>query len=369
MRYFFSTGEASGEFAATVLAQAILRHDPQARFEGIGGRRMRAEGFTLWYDHRGWASMGPIAAVPRIPKLWFAMRATARRLRDDPPDLAILVDFGAFNIRLAKRLRAIGYTRPILDLFPPGTWLDSEPTARAVAAVVTPMTAFAHQRDFYRSLGLPIAYFGHPLAPSYRPRLPRDPAPPDGGTVALLPGSRGGEIAKHVPRLVDAAVRLRDRRPRLRVVAGAANGEAEASIRRAAARRALPITIAAGLHEAVADADAAWVASGTAVLECALLGVPAVALYVISRLLVRHARRVYGGRFVTLPNLVLDRAVVPELLQEEATPEALAEAMDRVLRDPSPQMQAQRDLRAALGGADAADRCAAYAVELARSGA
>ncbi len=168
MRYFLSSGEASGELAATLLAQAIREFDPQAQFEGIGSARMRDTGISLWKDHAGWASIGPLAAVPRIPKLLLIMLRAAHHIARTKPDLVVLIDFGAFNVRLAKRLRAIGYQGPILDVFPPATWLDREKTARDLAAVAIPLTAFEHQRDFYRSLGLRIAYFGHPLAGQYR---------------------------------------------------------------------------------------------------------------------------------------------------------------------------------------------------------
>jgi lipid-A-disaccharide synthase len=299
------------------------------------------------------------------------MLDAARHIVQSKPDLVILVDFGAFNIRLAKRLRAIGYRAPILDVFPPATWLDREKTARDVARVVTPLTAFAHQRDFYRSLGLPIAYFGHPLAGQYPLRPPREAPPSSGGTVALLPGSRGGELRYHIPRLFGAFKALRERRPQLRGVAGAADARAEEQLRAAAQREGIAsaVQIVRGTRDAIAQADAAWVASGTAVLECALSGVPAVALYVIAPILVKHARRVYTGRFMTLPNLVLDRAVVPEFQQDDATPENLARAMDAVLSDPLAQYREFEHLHDVLGPPDALEQCAQYAVRLASGAA
>lgn len=367
MRYFFSSGEASGELAATALAQAIARIDPQAEFEGIGAARMRDAGFKLWRDHTGWASMGPLAAIPRIPKLLLTMLVTAGHIMRSKPDLVVLVDFGAFNLRLAKRLRAIGYKGPVLDVFPPATWLDRERTAREVAAVAMPLTAFEHQRDFYRSLDLPIAYFGHPLAPRYAMRAPRAAPAPDGGTVAILPGSRGTELRYHVPALFSAYKVLKARRPKLRAIVGTADDAAERTLREAAAREGITdVEFVRGTHDAIEDADAAWVASGTAVLECALSGVPAAALYIISPALVKHARRVYSGKYITLPNLVTGREIVPELLQDRATPEALAQTMDEVLREPQRQYAEFEQLRAALGPPDALDKCAGFAVELAR---
>jgi lipid-A-disaccharide synthase len=368
VRYFLSSGEASGELAATLLAQAIAQRDPHAVFEGIGSSRMRDCGIRLWRDNTGWASMGPLAAVPRIPKLLATMLQTASHIAREPFDLVILVDFGAFNVRLAKRLRSLGYAKPILDVFPPGTWLDREKTAREIAAVATPLTAFEHQRDFYESLGLKIAYFGHPLADRYELRPPQPAPAADAGAIALLPGSRSGELRYHLPRLLAAYALLRKARPGLRCVIGASDESVRQRIHRMVAREAIPgATIVLGTRAAIAGADAAFVASGTAVLECALSGVPLVALYVIAPILVKHARRVYpAGKFVTLPNLVLQREAVPELLQEDATPQRLAAQMELVLRDPSRQCDAFATLRRALGPPGALDRAAAYAVELAR---
>lgn len=354
-----------------LLAQAIRRVDPDAHFEGIGSGRMRAEGFALWRDHTGWASMGPLAALPRIPKLLVTMWATARYIARSKPDLVVLVDFGAFNLRLAQELRTkLAYAGPMLDLFPPATWLDKERVARRVSGWMVPVTAFAHQYNFYKSHELPILYFGHPLAAQYVSRPARNAPPLDGGTIALLPGSRAGELKYHVPALLGAYRRLKQQRPQLRAVIGAANDAAEASLRATLKRERLTdIRIVRGVAAAIEDVDAAFVASGTAVLETALLGVPAVALYIITPLLVRHARRVYpAGKFVALPNLVLEREVIPELLQDDATPERLAAAMEPILRDPSAQFNQFAELRERLGPASALDDCATFAVALAKAG-
>jgi lipid-A-disaccharide synthase len=352
-----------------LLASAIAALDPQAQFEGIGSGRMRGAGFELWRDHTGWASMGPLAAIPRIPKLLTTMWATAAHIIDVKPDLVVLVDFGAFNLRLAKTLRKRGYAGPILDLFPPATWLDNEKKAREVGAVAIALTAFEHQSRFYQQLGVPIVYFGHPLAGEYHARTGR-PAPPiDGGTVALLPGSRGGELKHHLPVLLDAYRLLKGRRPHLAAVFGAADDRAGAAIARALDAKGIRgIEIVRGVATAIEGADAAWVASGTAVLETVLSGVPAVALYVITPLLAKHGRKMIKHGFITLPNLVLGRELIPELLQEAATPERLAHEMDRVLRDPSQQVAQFDELRAKLGPPDALQRCAAFAVALARGG-
>lgn len=321
----------------------------------------------MWRDHSGWASMGPLAALPRIPKLLATMWQTAFHINEAKPDLVVLVDFGVFNLRLAQTLRRLHYTGPILDVFPPGTWLDNEGKARVVSSVAVPMTAFEHQYEFYRSLGLPIVYFGHPLASQYAMRAAR-PAPPlTGGIVALLPGSRRGELRRHLPALARAYKTLALRRPNLQGVFGAADARGRRQIETAIEAFGLAnVGVVDGVADALAHADAAWVASGTAVLECALTGVPAVALYIITPILVKHGRTLIKHRFITLPNLVLGREVVPELLQEDATPQRLAAAMELALEDPSRQYAAFEELRAALGPPDALERCANFAVELAK---
>ncbi len=371
MRYFFSTGEASGEFAAVLLARALRARDPRAELEGIGASRMREEGIELWRDHTGWASMGIVAAIPRIPKLLVQMWLTALHIARTKPDLVILVDFGAFNVRLAKALReSLDYERPILYLFPPSAWLDSERTARAVSRWTTPVTAFAHQESFYRSLGLPIEYFGHPLLGEFRERVARPAPPRDGGCVALLPGSRGTELARHIPILLRALATLREHRPRVRATIAVADPRLDRLVAAAVrGENVRGLRIEHGLRDALADADAAWVASGTAVLETLLLGVPAIALYVVSPFVVwygrRMQRRIYGGRFITLPNLVMQEEIVEEYLQEKATPETLAAAMDRLLEDPQRMQERLARLRTALGSENALEQCADVAFALA----
>ncbi len=370
MHYFFSTGEPSGELVAIALAREIRALDPEATFEGIGSSRMAAAGFTIWRDNEGWATIGPLAALPRVPKLANALWQTAAHIAKSEPDVLVLIDFGGFNVRLAKELRKkFRYERPILDCFPPGAWLDSEKTARAISSLAVPLTAFRRQYEFYKRLQLPIAYFGHPLAANYTMR-PARPAPPlEGGRIALLPGSRKGEIARLLPRLIDAFRLLRARRPDLRGVAGAADDASERKIRAALRNAGLDdIAVVRGVAEATAAADAAWIASGTAVLEATLSGVPVVALYALAPILIPYVKRIMRSRFITLPNLVLDEEIVPELLQHNATPERLADAMDATLRDPGVQYAAIERLHRELGPGDALQAWGKFVVSLAVAG-
>jgi len=182
LRVFVSTGEASGELLACDLIGAMRACGVAIDADGIGGERLESAGVRLSERTAGWASMGPLDAIGKIPKLLAAGTRTALSLRSHPRDLIVLIDFGAFNLRLARMIRAFGSATPILYYFPPGAWFDDPKRAKAVAQHCEPLTAFEHQRDFYQSLGLPIGYCGHPLVSTIAPRAPRPPAPPDGGT-------------------------------------------------------------------------------------------------------------------------------------------------------------------------------------------
>jgi len=356
MRVFFSTGEASGELVAAELLGA-LRARVAVDAEGIGSERLERAGVTIVRSTRGWASMGLFDALGKIPRLLAACVRVALRLRAHPPDLVVLVDFGAFNLRLAWLLRRLGLRAPIVYYAPPAAWLDDAKRARTVAALCDPLTLFRHQAEFYRSLGLPIGYVGHPLVSTIAARAPRAAAPGDGGIVALLPGSRAGEIERHTPRLLDALARVREVRPNVRAIIVAADDDAQRHVEHLLSFRSpLPVEIARDTRAVLGDADVAIAASGTAVLEAALVQTPAVALYVLSEAQIKLARRIYRGRYITLPNLVLDEPVVPEFIQEAATPAALAAALLALLADPAVQHDGYVRLRAALGPADALQR-------------
>lgn len=366
MRVFVSTGEASGELLAADLIAAMRARGAPIDVEGIGDARMERAGVVLWHRTRGWASLGPIEALGKIPRLLAIMWSTAIRLARKPPDLVVLVDFGAFNLRLAQTLRRLGARMPILYYFPPAAWLDNTKRARAVAQACDALTAFAHQRDFYRSLGLPIGWVGHPLASTIAPRAARTAPPPDGGTIALLPGSRRSEIDRHTPRLLDALALVRLTRPNIAATLVAVDEDAHKMFEHwLALRSPQPITILRDARAALAAADVAAIASGTAVLEAALIETPALAFYVLSEAQAKIARRVYTGTYITLPNLVMNEPIVPELLQEAATPDALAATLLRLLEAPQAQLAGYARMRAALGAPDALDRVAGFALDLA----
>ena len=365
MRVFFSTGEASGELLAADLLGAMRARRPVEAW-AVGDARLEREGATIVERTRGWASLGPLAALARIAPLLAACWRVIARLHRHPPDVVVLVDFGAFNVRLARWLRATGYRAPIVYYAPPSAWLDNAARARQVAAACDALTIFRHQAEFYRGLGLPIGYVGHPLVSTVAAREPRPAPPRDGGTIALLPGSRAGEIARHAPRLLDAFCRVRELRPNVRGTLVAADDDAQRALEALVVFRSpAALEIVRDARAALRGADAAAIASGTAVLEAALVQTPAVAFYVLSEAQAKIARRVYHGSYVTLPNLVLDEPLVPELLQEAATADAIAAALLEKLDDPAAQLDGYARVRAALGPPDSLQRNADWVLAVA----
>jgi len=371
---FFIAGEASGDLQASLLARAARDMRPGVRMAAVGGDRLRTAGVPIVYDSSELASIGPISVLPRIPLLYGILRWLDVVMRRRPSRLLVPVDAGAFNVRLIKRLRAAGYRGPIVYYFPPGAWLDNPEQARAVGGAATALTPFAHQRDFYRSLGLPIEFFGHPLVSviTQRPPQPLSPTP----LIAVLPGSRREEVARHLGVLAKAA---RDLRLHLRAnyVAVAASDKREKQIRESWARSGGPSDMAISREDAstvLARADLAWAASGTAVLEAALVGVPQIAFYVVSPAQYRVAQRRLPKELlwaITLPNLVLQRRIVPELLQHDFTPARLVEETLKLLDQ---EMQRDRmradydELRRALGPPDSLQRITDFVVDRLQAG-
>jgi lipid-A-disaccharide synthase len=368
---FIVAGEASGDLQASLLSRAMLALRPGLSVAGVGGDRMRAAGVDVELDSVSaeWASIGPISAYLKIPWLLTVMLRLAERIRRRRPRLLVCVDFGAFNLRMLEWLRFTGYRGAVLYYFPPGAWLDNASQARKVARVANVLTPFAHQRDFYASLGLHAAFVGHPLVEAIAPRPPRPSR--DRPLIAVLPGSRRDEVGVMLPVLAQAADRasaLLGARFTI-VAASAARAKQIAALWASSGGPAGAETVRLDATDAMRDADLAWTASGTAVLEGALCGVPQVAFYKLTDALYRIAQRrvphIVRGP-ITLPNLVAGRSVVPELLQYDFTPDRLLEESRTLLGDTGASAQASgyREVRDLLGPPDALDRIAAHAVGL-----
>lgn len=341
MRILLSAGEVSGDIAAARLAQKLLELDPDAELFGLGGARMAAAGVHLdaAADHLG--TVGVTEALAAVPSLWRAVAGIRRRLRTSRPDAAVLIGNDVFNTLLARWLR----TRrvPTLSYFPPQVWVW-----RAVAPFIarsfdTILTSFPEEHAVYEKAGVgcgtTVSYVGHYLADTLRPPTPdeklacrrRLDLPDEARVVALLPGSRTQEVRKLCGVLLDSAGLLLARAGDLALVVPVAEASHRAHVEAEAARRGLTLRIhfTDDSHGAMRAADLAILASGTASLEAALLGVPMVIVYRVSALTFLVLRTVIAvglieSGTVGLPNLILRRRAVPEFAQSPATPDAIA---------------------------------------------
>ncbi|MCC6730796.1 MAG: hypothetical protein IT208_15795 [Chthonomonadales bacterium] len=426
------SGEGSGDTVGGALAVAVRRLWPQVAIWGLGSSRMAAAGVELLADSAEWGAIGVVEALKVYPRLRYgiypALIAQVRRRR---PALVVLIDFGAFNVKVARWCKASGV--PVLYYFPPGSWRRNG-TARSELGRVTDRiaTPFPWSAERLREMGANVEFVGHPLLDLSRPSLTRaqfaerfgmEPGHP---IVGLLPGSRRFEVTYNTPAMLAAAARIsrtvtnaqfvysvaptiaperavalvRGFRPQpgkgdhqgFRPVCGARRDarkepqlitpegvvvpstylqRRERAARRTDAAALPPIVLCSGMtQDLIAHADVLLACSGTVTLEAAILGTPMVILYRGSRLMAMEyrLRRLQRVEHIGMPNIIAGRRIVPELRQEEASPERLADEAIRLLRDPTARATMKDDLRQvreALGEPGATERVAHIVLEMA----
>ncbi len=336
-------GELSGDQLGAALIRRIRESRPDVRFAGIAGPQMRAAGCLALAQAEDLSVMGLTEVLVHLPRLLRLRRRVLRYFLEQPPQLFIGIDAPDFNLGLERRLKALGI--PTLHWVSPAVWAWRRYRVNKIRRSVDCMlTLFPFETGFYRRHGVKAQYVGHPLADeipqdcgraSAREALHIDPDIP---CVALLPGSRRSEIERLLPRFLEAAAECRRGMPALRFVLPVASADLMDLCRDILQRgrwQHLDITVLEGqARTAMCAADAVLLASGTAALECLLLKRPMVVAYrlhPLSHLLVRRLLRV---PYVSLPNNLLNRAQVPELLQSEATPSRLAGALLELLQNP-----------------------------------
>lgn len=344
MRIGIVAGEASGDLLAAGLMDALRLRHPQVRFEGIAGPRMRAAGCKALFDSEKLAVMGLVEVLGHLPELLSIRHRLRRHFLADPPDLFIGVDAPDFNLRLERQLRAAGI--PTVHYVSPSVWAWRQGRVRHIGRSVDRMlTLFPFEAGFYEQHGVDARFVGHPLADSIALEVDCEAArralglPEAGPVIALLPGSRMGEVRRLAAPFLHAALRCAAARPELRFVAPMAGPAVRSLFERTAAQVAprLNLTVVDGdAHQAMAAADVVLLASGTAALEALLLKRPMVVAYKLAPLSYALMRglRILRVPYYSLPNWLCGEAVVPELMQHAATPQALATALLQWLEQP-----------------------------------
>ncbi len=347
-------GEASGDLLGAALIRALKARWPALEFHGIAGPKMMAEGARSFYPMEKLAVRGYVEVIRSLREILAIRRGLTRRLLEDPPDLYIGVDAPDFNLGVEARLKAAGI--PTVHYVSPSIWAWRPERIGTIGRSVDRMLVmFPFEEALYRKAGIAVDYVGHPLADGM-------PLAPDRAEaraqlrlgsgavpVALLPGSRASELELHADLVIETARALAARRPELRFFVPLATRETrdyfEARLYALEARE-LPITILFGHAQlALHAAEAALVASGTATLEAALARCPMVVTYRLKPLTYWLVKRRAILPYFSLPNVLAGEFIVPELLQDDATPANLAQALGNWLDN----RQARERLRARFG--------------------
>lgn len=334
-------GETSGDLLGAHLIRALRHRRPELRFVGIAGPRMQAAGAESLFPMEKLAVRGYVEALRHINEILGIRRKLARHFIARPPALFVGVDAPDFNLGLEERLLRRGITTA--HYVSPSIWAwRGERIHKIKRSVSKMLTVFPFEAALYEQAGVPVAYVGHPLAdvlaamPSPVEMRLQLRLPPTATIVALLPGSRVSELNQLADLFIAAAARVAEAVPEALFLAPMANRETKALFEAALYRHAggLNLNIMFGhSHEAMAAADVVLLASGTATLEAALLRRPMVISYRVPRLTSWLMRRRGYIDHVGLPNILAGEIIVPELLQQDATPEKLADAVLRFLRD------------------------------------
>ncbi len=342
IRVALVAGEASGDLLGAHLLAALKERIPRLEAFGIGGPRMQSTGMQSWYPMEWFAVRGYVEVIRSLPKLMRVRRELKRRLLADPPDLFIGIDAPDFNLDLEIALRAGGIAT--VQYVSPAIWgWRGERIHKIKRAVSKVLALFPFEPAIYQRAGVPVAYVGHPLADDFPEYPDRNAAreqmriSPEQTIVAVLPGSRQSEVRELGELFVATARLVAGQIPNVHFLVPLVSRETRNIFEQAIYSQqaeALPITILFGhAHMAMTAADAVLVASGTATLEAALLKRPMVISYRMPRLSAWIIRRKAHLPYAGLPNILAGEFIVPELLQEDATAENLAQALCNQLQD------------------------------------
>ncbi|WP_313209593.1 lipid-A-disaccharide synthase [Stutzerimonas nitrititolerans] len=362
-------GESSGDILGAGLMQALKLRHPDVEFVGVGGARMEAEGLKSYFPLERLAVMGLVEVLGRLPELLSRRKRLLRTLLDVRPDVFIGIDAPDFNLDLELKLRRAGIKT--VHYVSPSVWAWRQKRVLKIRDGCDLMlTLFPFEAKFYDAHQVAVRFVGHPLADAIPLCADRDAArallnlPTDAPIVALMPGSRGGEVARLGSLFLDAAERLRGLRPGIRFVMPCASPERRTQLEQMLAGRDLPLTLIDGRsHEALAACDAVLIASGTATLEALLYKRPMVVAYRVAPLTFSILKRMVKSAYVSLPNLLAQRLLVPELLQEAATPEAMAQLLSPLLEHGEVQTEGFDEIHRTLRR-DASSQAADAVLEL-----
>ena len=347
-----SAGEASGDLYAAGLVEALQRRNPTFEFFGCAGQRMQRAGVRPVVDARSIAVVGLVEVVTHIPRIYREYRKLVRAAEAERPDIAILTDSPDFHLRLARRLKRLGI--PVIYLVAPQVWAWRKGRLPAMRQNIDQLLCiFPFEPEFFAPHGIDARYIGHPLTKLVKPSASREDLrrrygiSAESTVVALLPGSRKGEIERHLPILIEAVQQMRkaSQSLALRFILAVPSVDLPGSNFRERISEASIQVLEGQTWDVLACAELALAASGTVTIEATLVGTPMVTFYRVNKLSWLMGRFLVRVPFYSMVNLVAGRRIVPELMQNDMTPARLADQALTLLSDEPARNAMRRELQ------------------------
>ncbi|MBR2215903.1 MAG: lipid-A-disaccharide synthase [Selenomonadaceae bacterium] len=377
MKIMMSAGETSGDLHGAQLIAAIKRQSPTTEIIAFGGDNMAKEGARLLKNFAGYNVMGVWEVIKNLRRIFALLDFLEARMREEKPDLLVLIDYPDFNWRLAKRAKKLSI--PVFSYIPPSAWAWRKGRAKTCAKIADEFVAiFPFELPVYEKAGAKISFLGNPLVDKVRGDLTEEEArdffqiPKGKHAVLLLPGSRLQEIKLLLPTMLAAAEKILQARPDTLFFLPVASADVEAAIREQVTKSPIEIKLTKShRYDLMGLADVAMATSGTVVLEAALMGLPCVSLYRMAKFNYCLGRLLVHIDNFTLPNILMNSRVQPELLQDEVEPGRIAAEILSLYRGEEKRAKTVAGLKEAcskLGQPGAADRIAAKILAAAKRG-
>lgn len=370
-------GEASGDMHGAKLVHAMLQRDPNLLFRGVGGEALRAAGVDILYDASKIAVVGLVEVFAHLQDIRATLNGLTRQLKEQRPDLLILIDFPDFNLMLAKRAKKAGI--PIFYYISPQVWAWRAGRVQKIARLVNKLAVILpFEKPFYQQRGMQhVEFVGHPLLDTVHSHVSKDvfrqnrQIDPAKVLIGMLPGSRTKEISSMLPVFIEAAklIKQQKREVCFAIAVAPTIHKEQLGISEALSEELGLTIINEERYDMMAACDLVMAASGTVTLELAILNVPMVVAYRISPVTYFLGRRLIKVRYAALVNLVADKEVVPELLQDDCTGAKMKDAMLAIWPGTAGHEQMRKELRSVcrlLGKPGASDKAAGYALQTMR---
>lgn len=370
------TGEASGDLHGAGVAAALKELQPGVRLYGVGGQAMAAAGVNILFDIKELSVMGFVEVVKKYPHIKGIFNKLVEILKMDPPDVLVTIDYADFNMRLAQAAKNLGIK--VVYYIAPSAWAWRRGRARTIAACVERVASiFPFEEEVYREAGAKVSFVGHPLLDIVKPSMTREEAyryfaaDPAGPVITLMPGSRRQEIETLLPEMLKALPLIRERHNDLQVFLPLASTISRELVEEMCQRYKADIKIIVGnTYDLLAISTFVIASSGTATLEAALLGTPAIITYKLSPLTWLLGKLLVKIPHIGLPNIVADKRILPELIQGEVQAEKIAAIAEEWLQDTGklPRIREElRMMRQKLGEPGAVKRVAQAILDVAGS--